>query len=145
VNVAALLDRLDGLRQTGPDRWIARCPAHDDRSPSLSVRILDDGRILLHDFGGCEVESVVGALGMSVSDLFPDKPLTETHLPRARSRIPASDILVALDHEAAVVAIIASDILDHREIDEATWTRLAAAVAKVGEARAAAAPARVSR
>ncbi len=39
-----LLSRLDGACRTGPGRWIARCPAHDDRHPSLAVRELEDGR-----------------------------------------------------------------------------------------------------
>jgi hypothetical protein len=42
----ALLDHLERVKQTGPGRWIARCPAHEDRSPSLSVRELEDGRLL---------------------------------------------------------------------------------------------------
>jgi len=52
MSATPVLDRLDKVKQTGPDRWIACCPAHDDKSPSLAVRELDDGRILLHDFGG---------------------------------------------------------------------------------------------
>ena len=38
MTAATILDRLDGVRPTGDGRWIARCPAHDDRSPSLSIR-----------------------------------------------------------------------------------------------------------
>ena len=37
-----LLDRLDGVRQNGRDQYLAKCPAHDDRSPSLSIRTLGD-------------------------------------------------------------------------------------------------------
>jgi hypothetical protein len=43
--VTRLLDRLQGVKRTGPSRWIARCPAHEDRRPSLAVRELDDGRL----------------------------------------------------------------------------------------------------
>ena len=50
---AKLLDRLERVKQTGPRRWIAACPSHRDRSPSLSIRELDSGLVLLHDFGGC--------------------------------------------------------------------------------------------
>jgi hypothetical protein len=62
VTAEVLLSRLDGVRQTGPDRWIARCPAHDDGRASLSLRELDDGRVLLHDFAGCAVEEVLAAV-----------------------------------------------------------------------------------
>lgn len=65
MSVDALLSRLDGVKRTGPGRWIARCSAHDDRHASLSVRELDDGRVLVHDFAGCSVEEVLAAVGMT--------------------------------------------------------------------------------
>lgn len=40
----------------------ARCPAHDDRSPSLSVRDGDDGRVLVHCHAGCDGRDVIDAL-----------------------------------------------------------------------------------
>lgn len=49
---------------------MARCPAHDDRSPSLSVREAAGGKVLLYCFAGCETAAVVAALGMSMGDLF---------------------------------------------------------------------------
>lgn len=69
MTAAILLDRLDGVRATGSGRWIARCPAHQDRSPSLSVRELGDGTILLHDFAGCAAHEVLAAVGLSLADL----------------------------------------------------------------------------
>jgi hypothetical protein len=50
--------------------YTARCPAHDDGSPSLSVREGDDGRALLHCFAGCELTSIREALGLTLADLF---------------------------------------------------------------------------
>ena len=38
-----LLSRLDGVKQTGRNKWKAKCPAHDDNSPSLHIRECDDG------------------------------------------------------------------------------------------------------
>jgi len=54
---AKLLEHLQCVKQTASDRWLACCPSHPDRSPSLSIRKLDDGRVLVHDFGGCAVVS----------------------------------------------------------------------------------------
>jgi hypothetical protein len=141
VTAAALLDRLDGVRQTGPGRWIARCPAHEDRSPSLSIRELDDGRTLIHCFAQCDALDIVQAAGIALSDLMPER--SGHHTPPTRSRIPASDVLVALDHEAHVVAVIGADIIEHRYIDEPTWERLALAVQRIGDARAQTAPPRM--
>lgn len=42
--------------------WAARCPAHDDRTPSLSIRSTDDGKVLVHCHAGCGQEQVVSAL-----------------------------------------------------------------------------------
>jgi 5S rRNA maturation endonuclease (ribonuclease M5) len=49
----------------------ARCPAHEDRSPSLSIGLSDDGRVLIRCHAGCESEAVVHALGLTWSDLYP--------------------------------------------------------------------------
>jgi putative DNA primase/helicase len=46
-----LLARFDGVKQLRPDRWAARCPAHEDRNPSLSITRRD--RWLLHCHAGC--------------------------------------------------------------------------------------------
>jgi len=143
MSAATLLDRLRGIRTTGPGRWLACCPAHEDRSPSLSIREMDDGRVLIHDFAGCDAESVLTAVGLEFRDLHPASD-GATH--RARpigSRIPAADALAAIDHEAHVVAVIASDIHAHREIDGPTWSRLALAAHRIGETRAIVVPPRV--
>jgi hypothetical protein len=65
-----VLDRLDGVKQTAPDRWIARCPAHEDRSPSLSIRQIGDGRVLLHCFSGCQIGDILAAIGLELRDLY---------------------------------------------------------------------------
>jgi hypothetical protein len=43
------------------DGWMAKCPAHDDHNPSLSVT-LKLGKVLLHCHSGCTQEAVVDAL-----------------------------------------------------------------------------------
>ena len=70
MSVHQLLDRLEGVRKSGEDRWNARCPAHEDRSPSLSIRELPDGRILLKCFAGCETGNVLASAGMRSRTFF---------------------------------------------------------------------------
>jgi putative DNA primase/helicase len=50
-----------GGRKAG-GAWMARCPAYDDRKPSLSIRDGDDGRVLVCCHAGCEQERVIAAL-----------------------------------------------------------------------------------
>lgn len=71
LGVQEILNRLDAPRRTGADRWMARCPAHDDQTPSLSVKN-GEGNILLNCFAGCDFEDVVRALGLEKSDLYHD-------------------------------------------------------------------------
>jgi hypothetical protein len=42
--------------------WMARCPAHDDTTPSLSIRETRDGKLLVHCHAGCEQAAVIAAL-----------------------------------------------------------------------------------
>lgn len=79
-----ILQRLEGVRKHGSGRYMAKCPAHQDRSPSLSMYFHHDGRILLHCFAGCETSDVLAAIGLSMTDLFPE-PLSH-YLPGGDKR-----------------------------------------------------------
>ncbi len=67
-----ILSCLKNVQQCGSG-WTARCPAHDDQKPSLSVSVGDDGRVLIHCHAGCPSERIVQMLGLEMSDLFPTK------------------------------------------------------------------------
>lgn len=67
-----ILPLLSRVRSVGDSRWIARCPAHDDGFPSLSLRQADD-RALLHCWAACPTEAIVAALGLTFADLFDDQ------------------------------------------------------------------------
>jgi hypothetical protein len=74
---------VDALRDTVPQvkdngrQATANCPAHEDRSPSLSVRAIE-GQALVHCHAGCHTEDVLAALNLSMSDLF-DEPRGATY------------------------------------------------------------------
>ena len=70
-----LLSRLDKVKKAGRG-YVALCPAHQDKSPSLSVSEADDGRVLVHCFGGCSTADVLDAVGLELKDLFPDSGLS---------------------------------------------------------------------
>lgn len=130
----ALLSRLDSVRKTGRGQWLARCPAHDDRSPSLSIRECSDGTVLLHCFAQCTALEVTQAVGLELRDLFPH---TGYAAPKRRyeRRINPADALRALDHEALLVSTIAGDVYRNREISADDWGRLLTAVSRIGSAR----------
>ena len=72
-----ILPRLQRVWKRPGRSWVARCPAHDDKGPSLSIRETDSEAVLLHCFAGCPPGAVIAALGIQFSDLFPQKPTLE--------------------------------------------------------------------
>ena len=73
-NIDALLSKLDKVRSNGNGKWLACCPAHNDKSPSLAIKETEDDKILIHCFSGCAVADIVAAVGLELSDLMPDNP-----------------------------------------------------------------------
>jgi hypothetical protein len=65
-----VLGHLQGVRRSGAD-WVARCPHHEDKQASLSVKEGDGGTVLLHCFAGCGTADVVVSAGLAFVDLFP--------------------------------------------------------------------------
>ena len=82
----AIVNRLRdfAIKPSGDGRWMAKCPAHDDRTASLSVGRGTGGKALLFCHGGCTTEAVLTGLGMEIGDLFDGddrKTATETQHP----------------------------------------------------------------
>lgn len=100
MDLNQFLDRLPSYRTTGAGRYVAKCPSHDDASPSLSITEGKDGRVLVHCYAGCSVFDVCAAVGVEVSDLFPD---TDKNFPgiRQHKREELHDYVVEI-YEAQV-------------------------------------------
>ena len=130
-----LLSRLDGVRQTGTDRWIARCPAHDDRRPSLGIRQTNDDRVLVHCWSGCSAAEVVHAAGLTLADLFPPRPVDHHAGPiPTRSRWDRADVWLCVQHEAAVAAVVAADAAAGRPVSAADAERAGLAADRLADA-----------
>ncbi len=91
-----LLPRLAKVREVAPSQWVARCPAHSDQHPSLRVRELDDGTVLIKCWAGCSAQDICGAVGLAPRDLF----VTDDN--KRRQRAPS---LKAQLHENLIVQI----------------------------------------
>lgn len=94
--IDVVLPRLDGVKASGRGKWMARTPTRADKTPSLSIRELDDGRVLLHDFGGDSTADVLAAIGLTFADLRPDGE--QRRVRRGPSR-------AAIEHERRIVSI----------------------------------------
>lgn len=136
MSANTLLQHLDKVRQTGPDSWMACCPAHDDRSASLSIRQTDD-KTLIHCFAGCSVHEVVGAVGLDIADLFPPR---QQHGKPERRPFPAMDALRGVAFEALVVSAAASALLAGHPFSPADRERLSLAAGRIQSALSAVMP-----
>lgn len=139
MSAAPVLDRLERVKQTGTGRWLASCPGHEDRSPSLSIRELEDGRVLLHDFGGCATTDVLAALGLEMADLYPER-LTTTGLPGQRPNHwhASREALRALHQEVLLVAIAAENVAGGMTLSDDDRDRLLLAAQRIRNAAQAA-------
>ena len=122
MSAETLLARLDMVRPNGKHKWMARCPAHDDGRPSLSIRESESGKVLLWCFAGCSAEDVARAAGLSLSDLFPDK---EHDYPKAiRQSFNARDVLLAARFELLLTAVAASNMANGQTLTREDRERL---------------------
>ena len=69
-NLDNLLARLSKVKAGADGKYLACCPAHKDKTPSLAIRDVGD-RILIKCFAGCSVDDICGAVGMTIADLMP--------------------------------------------------------------------------
>jgi hypothetical protein len=127
-----LISRLHKVKSQRRGNWLACCPAHEDKTPSMTIRELDDGRVLVHCFSGCSVESILGAVGLEFDALFPEKPV-EYAKPERRP-FNAHDVLEALCFELSVVNVIACDMHKGKAISQVDYDRLGVATERIKEA-----------
>ena len=72
MRVDEILERFENVKRRG-DHWEARCPAHEDRKPSLSITVGSNDRTLLKCHANCAIEDIVAAAGLQIRDLFVDE------------------------------------------------------------------------
>src|SRR5450759_723418 len=133
-----LVSKLEQVRRTGTSTFLACCPSHEDKTASLSIRELDDGRVLFHCFAGCSVREVVAAVGLELSDLFPAREGDKHFTKGERRPFAAADALRAIAVESTLVLIAAADLLAGNPFNETDRARLALAATRIQSALTAA-------
>lgn len=132
ADVHRLLARLDKVKANGPGRWLACCPAHDDRSPSLAIRETEDGTILLKCFTGCPTGDVLAAVGMEMHQLFPKRDSDAFRASkRPGERWVPRDVLAAIAREALLVLIAAETVHAGKPLARDDLDRLARAAGRI--------------
>lgn len=141
MTAAVLLSRLEGVRQHG-NGWRANCPnpVHSSVKGSLAITETNDGTVLLRCFACHDVSGILGAVGLELADLFPERihdPSPEARQ-RAREAFKASGWKAALGvlaHEATVVEVAAHELVDGNELSRDGHARLLVACQRIQAAR----------
>src|SRR5687768_13487176 len=76
LDVDDVLAKLEAAKRTAKG-WMARCPSHNDRNPSLSIAT-DGGKVLLHCHAGCSFENIVHALRLNEREQYEQRKPKET-------------------------------------------------------------------
>ncbi len=139
MGLDALLSRLDRV-QRNAHGWRADCPNGHKARGALSVTQGDDGRVLLHCFAGCAVADVLGALGLTLADVMPERLRDESPEARrqARERFRLASVSAAagvIAREADLVLIAAADTAQGIPLTEADLGRLAEGVERLQAVR----------
>lgn len=128
-----LISRLRKVKRTGSGQFIACCPAHDDRSPSLSIREVDDGRVLLNCLAGCATEDVLGAVGLDFSDITPEKPIYHKAKP-VKPRVYSTDALRLIQFETRIILLAAYELKNNKPLADDDLKRLELAMERINTA-----------
>lgn len=117
--VDLFLSRLEKVIQTGPNRYKACCPAHDDINPSMTVKCGDKGQVVFHCFAGCSPQEIVESAGLKFGDLY----VTDDYTP------PKKDLSL----EYTVLKITASQINQGEDLDPLDRNRALLAMKRIIE------------
>ncbi len=137
--MAALVSRLDGVKKAGKG-YTARCPAHGDKTASLSISPGEHGT-LVKCFAGCETADVLAAVGMTFADLFPRKPAADmTHAERSQVRQAVREsqwaaALTTLARDTLLVQVAAGMLSRGEKLHPSDFDALTAASARIHDAK----------
>jgi len=122
--IETVFSRLDKVHGAGENQWNALCPAHDDKSPSLSISEGTDGRVLLICRAGCDFRSIVTALGLEPKDLFPPSRMSPRERRQYSNTLTLREVEQALYHELLVLIQFVSERVASRQIARDTKFRV---------------------
>lgn len=125
-----ILNRLSGVKHIGERRWVACCPSHKDKRPSLSIRAEGD-KILLHCFAECDTRDILDAIEVPFSALFLN-PLNK----RNGRPFSAEQVLECISDAAIYVAIVSQRMANGEQLSDETVKRLIQASKRIQHARA---------
>ena len=131
MNINDFLGYFEKSYRSGKDEYQCLCPAHNDKTASLSIKNLPDERILIHCCAGCAANDILGAVGLTFDDIVPKrlgdfKPVSKPFNPYA--------VLKAISNETLLVALAGLEVANGKTLPQEDKDRLMIAVNRLREA-----------
>jgi len=123
-----IVSRLEKVKQTSTEQYIAICPSHQDKSPSLSIKELPDGRVLINCFAGCSASEILGSIGLSLEDLYPE---SKGSFKSEKRPFSSSHGLNMIGYESSIILACAGFLREGKELSEANFARMVEAVTRI--------------
>lgn len=98
-----LLPKLEGVKNVG-GYFIAKCPAHEDHNPSLSIRPGSVQPVVLNCHAGCATEDILAALDLTWKDIsLPESDQRKSQDDDWTPAGPASDVYDYRDEQGVLL------------------------------------------
>lgn len=134
MSIETFLNRLEKVKRRGHGQWMACCPVHQEKTPSLSIKD-DNGTILIHCFGcGAGGVDVCGAVGIEPSELFPPSDHIDYVAKPKRAYFPADQVLEALQTEILVTHLVANHMVETGTVTPELQAELKTSMIRIWEA-----------
>ena len=120
MHIDDFLSRLNRVRRLSDSQYKASCPTamhtRGDRSAGLSIKAGDDGRVVVFCHAGCHAELIAQALGLTLSDLFPQPERRPGAIAKRNPRYLTRDIATVLAYDAATASLALDYAAQGREL-----------------------------
>lgn len=105
--------RLDSVKGSNGN-YRARCPAHEGRNLTLSIKERQDGKAQVTCYKGCTADEITAAVGLKTRDLYPESNLTPIQRKQYAKRQTQADLETALQHELLMILQFIGKRVDSR-------------------------------
>lgn len=126
----SVLNRFDQVKKVGSEQYSCRCPAHNDKTNSLGIK-QDGDKILLNCFAGCNVKSILDAVGLRWRDIMPNDNEMDTQIKKTFNPYA---VLKMLRDEVLLVGLCSADIRRGKPLSDVDHNRLMFAISNIRSA-----------
>lgn len=133
MSVNNLLSRLNKVKKSGQNSWMACCPSHADKQASLIITDNGDGHVLLNCFAGCDTYNILKSVGLDWDDVMPEKAIGH-RISQKPQIIYSTEAMRLIRYEAQIICLCGFDMSKGKQLDEADIERMKLAMQRINKA-----------